>query len=495
MFKIISATTLLLISFVCLLNAQNYTYDLYLDYTGTISNPYQYCFAKGDSLILYNAIPDNGSLALWRFSIGPNGQTSANTNFLNIPDFAGLELIYSKFGNKILLYNYNQLEGDIAVLENDSLILHVKQNTSQVYLWNDYLVYADTSLTLQNIYSQEITILPISIYNGEFYYHSNFVALGNEYLICDTPIGSGTNFTRSVVNNQLGIHSYMCQNNHIDNCLYVLYIPDNSFVTSLNQDYFIQAYNMIVRFKVYLHWYVENNTLFSTVFAVSGIEGASINIGNFFGFADNYIGYIQYWNFEEDVVFYFQLNNHTFVPQQVNFSGEGVYWVEQNRNKRMIYQNNDTSNRLLLSDINLNMLDTLEIDNSLHFDRKIASNNYLYCFSSNNLVIANYDSTLTASDPINKPVPKTWIFNAPNPFQQETTLKYSLGTNEDVILSVFNVKGQRIKQMHLTSQNKESNSLVWNGEDTYGKSLPNGVYLIKIQSKNQSVQKKVMLLK
>ncbi len=86
--------------------------------------------------------------------------------------------------------------------------------------------------------------------------------------------------------------------------------------------------------------------------------------------------------------------------------------------------------------------------------------------------------------------------NYPNPFNPSTTISFSIQNNSKIELSIFNIKGQRIKTLTQNVLTKGSHSLIWDGDDESGKSVSSGIYFYKlnVNGKNEAV-KKCLLLK
>jgi len=87
------------------------------------------------------------------------------------------------------------------------------------------------------------------------------------------------------------------------------------------------------------------------------------------------------------------------------------------------------------------------------------------------------------------------LSNYPNPFNPTTTINFSLPEESNVNLSVYNVKGQKVKQLvneHFTSG---QHSIVWNGKDNNNKSVASGLYFYKISTGESSTMRKMLLLK
>ena len=84
----------------------------------------------------------------------------------------------------------------------------------------------------------------------------------------------------------------------------------------------------------------------------------------------------------------------------------------------------------------------------------------------------------------------------PNPFNPSTTIYFSITKESNVELSIFNIKGQKVKTLVNDNLEKGNHSVVWLGKDEADKSVSSGVYFYKIKfdGKNESV-KKCLLLK
>ena len=91
---------------------------------------------------------------------------------------------------------------------------------------------------------------------------------------------------------------------------------------------------------------------------------------------------------------------------------------------------------------------------------------------------------------------KTELSNHPNPFNPSTTIEFSIQNNSKVELSIFNIKGQKIKSITNCVYAAGNYSKIWNGDDEAGKAVSSGIYYyqLKINDKTEVV-KKCMLLK
>ena len=85
--------------------------------------------------------------------------------------------------------------------------------------------------------------------------------------------------------------------------------------------------------------------------------------------------------------------------------------------------------------------------------------------------------------------------NYPNPFNPATTINYSLKENSKVSLNIYNIKGQKVKQLVNDQLSAGQHSVVWNGKDDNGKSVSSGIYFYKLKTGNFEKARKMMLIK
>ena len=86
--------------------------------------------------------------------------------------------------------------------------------------------------------------------------------------------------------------------------------------------------------------------------------------------------------------------------------------------------------------------------------------------------------------------------NYPNPFNPSTTIEFSIQNDSDIDISIYNIKGQRIRNLTQNEFSKGNHSIIWNGDDEFGKPVSSGIYYYKlnVNCKTELV-KKCLLLK
>ncbi len=87
--------------------------------------------------------------------------------------------------------------------------------------------------------------------------------------------------------------------------------------------------------------------------------------------------------------------------------------------------------------------------------------------------------------------------NYPNPFNPETTISFSLDNENSglVEISIFNLKGQKIRTLLRENLNAENYSLIWNGKDRDDKQVSSGVYFYKLTTHKVVDIRKMLMIK
>ena len=86
--------------------------------------------------------------------------------------------------------------------------------------------------------------------------------------------------------------------------------------------------------------------------------------------------------------------------------------------------------------------------------------------------------------------------NYPNPFNPTTTISFSVAqTPSFVNLEIFNLKGQKVKQLVSEQLSTGQHSVVWNGDEANGNTVSSGLYFYKIKAGRYTSFKKMILMK
>jgi len=80
-----------------------------------------------------------------------------------------------------------------------------------------------------------------------------------------------------------------------------------------------------------------------------------------------------------------------------------------------------------------------------------------------------------------------------NPMINHATLEYQLPTEQHVWLSIYDITGKLIRSLVDVQTQAGTHQVTWNGCDTQGKTVANGVYFYQLKGENQSLTGKLVL--
>lgn len=85
--------------------------------------------------------------------------------------------------------------------------------------------------------------------------------------------------------------------------------------------------------------------------------------------------------------------------------------------------------------------------------------------------------------------------NYPNPFNMETSINFEINHSANTKLSIYNIKGQKVKSLVNGNYNSGKYSIRWDGTNDSGRPLSSGEYVIELISGERRMVKKTVLLK
>ncbi|MCK5146491.1 metallophosphoesterase [bacterium] len=83
----------------------------------------------------------------------------------------------------------------------------------------------------------------------------------------------------------------------------------------------------------------------------------------------------------------------------------------------------------------------------------------------------------------------------PNPFNPETTIMYSVPRRAEVMIEIYNLRGQKIKNLVREFKNTGVHQVVWDGMDNNGLHAGSGVYVYRMCAGDFSISRKITLVK
>ncbi|MCB5276310.1 MAG: C25 family cysteine peptidase [Candidatus Cloacimonadaceae bacterium] len=85
--------------------------------------------------------------------------------------------------------------------------------------------------------------------------------------------------------------------------------------------------------------------------------------------------------------------------------------------------------------------------------------------------------------------------NYPNPFNPTTTIAFSMAEAGPATLSIYNSKGQLVRQLANSEFTTGKHYLVWDGRDNGGRPVSSGLYFYRLSARHYSKTRKMILMK
>lgn len=85
--------------------------------------------------------------------------------------------------------------------------------------------------------------------------------------------------------------------------------------------------------------------------------------------------------------------------------------------------------------------------------------------------------------------------NSPNPFNDYTTIRYSLSTPTNVELAVYNQAGQLVKTVENGRRQAGDHRVVWDGTNDRGEAVSAGVYFYRLKTDTDMVSKRMVFVR
>ncbi len=102
---------------------------------------------------------------------------------------------------------------------------------------------------------------------------------------------------------------------------------------------------------------------------------------------------------------------------------------------------------------------------------------------------------LLGSDNNTIPLVTELFGNYPNPFNPTTRIKFSLKSDSFVKLTIYNIKGQKIKELINKHLDAGYYNIIWDGDDSNGKKVASGVYFYRFSAGKYSKIGRMILMK
>ena len=98
-------------------------------------------------------------------------------------------------------------------------------------------------------------------------------------------------------------------------------------------------------------------------------------------------------------------------------------------------------------------------------------------------------------DLLDYPMITELLGNHPNPFNPETVINYNLAEPTHVAIEIYNIRGQRVRNLLNTYMDRGFHSVIWNGTDDNNRSVGSGMYFYVMRTEDFSQVRRMVLLK
>jgi photosystem II stability/assembly factor-like uncharacterized protein len=85
--------------------------------------------------------------------------------------------------------------------------------------------------------------------------------------------------------------------------------------------------------------------------------------------------------------------------------------------------------------------------------------------------------------------------NYPNPFNLSTTISFEMPVGGDVTIKIYNMLGQEVRTLLMSTLQRGTYSVDWSGSDNEGRTLVSGVYIFRMSIGEFTQSRKMILLK
>jgi hypothetical protein len=110
---------------------------------------------------------------------------------------------------------------------------------------------------------------------------------------------------------------------------------------------------------------------------------------------------------------------------------------------------------------------------------------------------ADLSADVTAITEPERKLPRATVLyeNYPNPFNPQTTLRFSLQQDGYVILRIYNIKGQLVRTLVEGERSSGEHLFTWDGKDALGRSVSSGTYFSTLTVNGEKTTRKMVLVR
>jgi hypothetical protein len=124
------------------------------------------------------------------------------------------------------------------------------------------------------------------------------------------------------------------------------------------------------------------------------------------------------------------------------------------------------------------------------------SNQYAWFSTYGGISILDLGSVMDLSRDENATIPRNFVLhqNFPNPFNPETSICFELPKTTQVVLKIFNIRGQEVKKLVDMPLEPGYHTVHWDGKDNRGKMQASGVYFYHFKAEEFQQTRKMLFV-
>lgn len=134
-------------------------------------------------------------------------------------------------------------------------------------------------------------------------------------------------------------------------------------------------------------------------------------------------------------------------------------------------------------------------DGLIHGQGYLAGVSAVYTGGESDIIDVSFTYTGTGSEENILPNITRLIGNSPNPFNPVTRINFALAEAGQVEITIFNIKGEKVKTLTDEFYEAGNHSLIWDGSNENGKSEASGIYFYKMRTGMYTSSMKMILMK
>jgi hypothetical protein len=103
-------------------------------------------------------------------------------------------------------------------------------------------------------------------------------------------------------------------------------------------------------------------------------------------------------------------------------------------------------------------------------------------------------SVVANDDALNPGLPLDLLTPQPNPFSGQTLIRFKGDPADPIELTIYDLRGQRIRQKTIYADANGQGEIIWNGKDNNDMRCPAGKYIVRVRQGNLVQTEKLMLI-